>query len=113
MGRHQEPFLECSWGQGKSTGRPSLGNGWHEGQADALALPSFPRARPTTPESVPSPCPPPQLTDAAAAGGVEDVALVADTGKAPTGVGAVPVVAKATLLALIHIWGRKERRVSP
>lgn len=41
--------------------------------------------------------------DAAAAGGVEDVALVADTGKAPTGVGAVPVVAKATLLALIHI----------
>lgn len=54
-----------------------------------------------------------QLTDAAAAGGVQDVALVAEAGEAAACVGAVPVAAAVVpLLAFIHVWatGRETSR---
>lgn len=60
------------------------------------SCPHSPALQPAFPEA--------RLTDAAAAGGIKDVALVADTGKAATSIGALPIVAEAALLALIHIW---------
>lgn len=50
------------------------------------------------------PFPGAKLTDAAAAGRIKDVALMADTGKAATRVGTFPIVTEVALLAFIHIW---------